>query len=249
MKVEKFVKDRGNKYIVYIDGEKYKLYDDVIVKYSLGYIKTIDEELFKEIIEYNDEMKAYYLSIKTITNKMKCEKEIRDYLKKYDISESVIDKTILKLKEQGYLNKDIYLKAYINDAINLSNKGPLKIKNDLIKLGFNDDINDYFKGFNDDFWKTRINNIIEHKLKQNKTKSSYVIKNKIVLELQNLGYNKEIILDCLKEFKIDDKDAYKKEYEKAYKKYSSKYEGYELECKVKTYLYRKGFNLGGNYEE
>ena len=103
--------------------------------------------------------------------------------------------------------------------------------------------------FNDDFWKTRINSIIEHKLKQNKNKSSYVIKNKIVLELQNLGYNKETILDCLSSFKIDDKDAKRIEYEKAYKKYSSKYEGYELDCKVKSYLYRKGFNLGGNYEE
>ena len=35
MKIQKFVKDNGNKYKVYVDDEVYKLYDDIIVKYGL----------------------------------------------------------------------------------------------------------------------------------------------------------------------------------------------------------------------
>ena len=41
------------------------------------------------------------------------------------------------------------------------------------------------------------------------------------------------------EFK-DDSDIAKKEYEKLYKKLSSKYEGAELEFKIKQKLYQKG---------
>ena len=48
---------------------------------------------------------------------------------------------------------------------------------------------------------------------------------------------------------FNDTDIIKKEKEKAYNKYSKKYSGYELDLKVKSYLYRKGFNIGDMYEE
>ncbi len=201
-------------------------------------------------MEENNKMKAYYLSIKYLTNKLRCEKEIIDYLKKHEIDDNGIKETIERLKNQGYLNKEVYLKAYINDAINLSFKGPEKIKSELNKLGFfNDEINDYLDKYDNAFWCDRIDRIINSKIKLNKSKSSYAFKNKMLLDLKNLGYNRENISDCLSGLKIDDKDAYKKEYEAAYKKYSKKYEGYELEQKVKMYLYRKGFKIGDYYEE
>ena len=250
MKVEKFVKDRGNKYKVYIDGEEFKLYDDVIVKYSLGLVKDIDEDKLNEILTYNSEMSSYYLSIKYLTNKMKSEKEIRDYLHKHEISDSIIDKTIERLKGQGYLNENVYLKAFINDAINLSDKGPFKIRKELNKLGFYDEqIDEYLDKYDNTFWTNRVENIIDKKIKLNKNKSSYAIKNKILLDLQNLGYNKETISGVLSTIKINEKDAYLLEYEKAKKKLSKKYEGFELEQKIKMQLYRKGFKIGDYYEE
>lgn len=250
MKIEKFVKDRGNKYKVYIDGEEFKLYDDVIVKYSLGLVKDIDEDTLNEILSFNSEMSSYYLSIKYLTSKMKCEKEIRDYLHKHEIEDKIIDKTIDRLKNQGYLNSSVYLKAFINDSINLSDKGPLKIRRELNKLDFNDEeIGEYLDKYNDDFWRDRVTSIIDKKIKLNKNKSSYAIKNKILLELQNLGYNKETISGVLNGIKINEKDAYLLEYEKAKKKLSKKYEGFELEQKIKMQLYRKGFKIGDFYEE
>ena len=250
MKIEKFVKDRGNKYKVYIDGEEFKLYDDVIVKYSLGLVKDIDEDTLNEILSFNSEMSSYYLSIKYLTSKMKCEKEIRDYLHKHEIEDKIIDKTIDRLKNQGYLNSSVYLKAFINDSINLSDKGPLKIRRELNKLDFNDEeIDEYLDKYNNDFWRDRVTLIIDKKIKLNKNKSSYAIKNKILLELHNLGYNKETISGVLNGIKINEKDAYLLEYEKAKKKLSKKYEGFELEQKIKMQLYRKGFKIGDYYEE
>lgn len=82
MKIQKYIKDRQNKYKVVIDDEEYILYDDVIVKYNLLLKSEIDNSSFEEIKTYNDELKSYYDSIKYISRRLRSEKEIYEYLEK-----------------------------------------------------------------------------------------------------------------------------------------------------------------------
>ena len=57
----------------------------------------------------------------------------------------------------------------------------------------------------------------------------------------NLGYDTLTISKVVNDFDFsNDKDIAKKEYEKLYKKLSRKYEGKELEYKIKEKLYQKG---------
>lgn len=250
MKVVKFIKDKGNKYKVIIDDETYKLYDDTIIKYNLLSKKEIDKKLLDEILSYNDELLSYYESIKYINRKLRSEKEIREYLKKKEISTSIINKTVKLLYDNNFLNEDLYLKSYINDRINLSNDGPLKIKRDLLKLGLKEeDIIDRLNTISSDIWLDRIDTIVSKKIKGNSKYSSYMLKNKVLLNLTNLGYYKEDILSILNRYDIIDSDIYLKEKEKAYKELSKKYSGYELEQKINARLYRKGFRGSGSYEE
>ena len=251
MNITRFKKDKGNRYKVLIDNEEYVLYDDTILKFSLLTNKCIDDKLFQEVIKYNDFLKYYYLVIKFINKRLRCKKEILDYLNKYDVDKDNIDLIIKKLNNEGYLNEYVYLKSFINDSLNLSDDGPLKIKAKLVKLGFNDDsINEVLESIlaNVDLNK-RVSNIIEKKVRVNNNKGKYYLKRKILLDLINLGYNKETILENLNIINFDDSNIYKKEREKAINKYSKKYSGYELECKVNNYLYRKGFSVGDYYEE
>ena len=138
MKIGKYTKLKSNKYSVEIDDMKVKLYDDVIVKYELLRVKEIDDKIFKEITEYNDKLEAYYKSLKYITKKLRTEKEIYKYLDK-DYDKKTILETIEKLKNIGYLNKEVYLKCYISDQLNMSLVGPNKIKKDLISLGYSEE--------------------------------------------------------------------------------------------------------------
>ena len=80
MKIGKYTKLKSNKYSVEIDGISVKLYDDVIVKYELLRRKEIDDNLFKEMTEYNDRLEAYYKALKYISKKLRTEKEIEKYL-------------------------------------------------------------------------------------------------------------------------------------------------------------------------
>lgn len=252
MKIGKYIKDKSNKYKVLIDDEEYILYDDVIVKYGLILKTEIDKSLFNEIIKYNSELDSYYMSIKYITKKLRSELEIREYLIKKEIPKDVIDKTIERLKKNNFLNDEIFAKAFINDQINLSNNGPKKIKDKLIKLGIHNElIDEYLNRTDSSIWSERIDKYISKKINTNHKSSSKMLKIKIINDLINLGYERDDVVSLINKYDIIDTDIKRKEYEKAKMQLSKKYSGYELERKIMERLYRKGFHISREdfYEE
>lgn len=254
MKIEKFIKDSTNKYKLIIDGENYKLYDDVILKYQLIMKESITQKELDEVLDYNEKLTSYYDSIRYLNKKMRSEKEIREYLKKKMVSNENIDLTIKKLKSNNFINEEIYVKSYINDQINLTNNGPYKIIKSLINLGINENlINERLSTISDEVWNEKVDKYIDKKVRVNHKNSKNMLKMKITNELINLGYEKEMILNNLSNYDIIDKDIYKNEYEKAKKALEKKYSGYELDRKIKERLYRKGFNvlehMGDTYED
>jgi len=242
MEIKKYKKDKNNTYKVYIDDEVITLYDDVIIKYNLLIKKDIDINKFNEITEYNDFLEGYYKSIKYINKKLRTELEIRKYLSKLEIKTKEINEIIKLLYKDGYLNKEIYLKAYINDQYNLTNNGPEKIKKDLINLGYsNEEIVDYLYKLD---WDIRIETILNKKIKQNHRLSNNGLKTKLINDIIKLGYEKESILYYLERQDFDsDENILLHEYNKIKNKYIKKYSGNELEYKIINYLYKKGFNI------
>lgn len=243
MEIIKFKKDKNNVYKIYFDdGNIISLYDDVIVKYNLLINKSMDINKFNEITNYNDFLDGYYKSIKYINKKLRTELEIEKYLKKLNIKKSDIDNIIELLYKDGYLNKELYYKAYINDKYNLSGDGPFKIKKELIMLGYKElDFVDYLFSLD---WNTKLCKIINKKIKLNHKLSNNMFKNKVTNDLVKNGYDKKDIVDILNTIELNsDIDYLKKELEKIKNKYKTKYSGNELEFKIINYLYRKGFNI------
>lgn len=241
MEIKKFKKSKNNIYELELDnGSLVKLYDDVIVKYSLLINKKIDNKLLDEITKYNTSLDAYYLSLKYISKKLRCEKEIEKYLTKLEFNKDVIDKTISKLNKDGYLKHDIYIKSYINDIYNFNNYGPDKIIFNLRELGFN--LNEIEPYLEDKDFRSKAIKIIDKKVKANHKLSNYMLKQNISNYLINLGYPKDIFYDYLDNIKINNKDILVKEASNYIKKYSKKYENRELLYFVKDKLYKKGYN-------
>jgi regulatory protein len=71
---------------------------------------------------------------------MRSRKEIEKYLQSKEINETNISKVIELLKNNGYLNDNLYAESFINDKILLSSDGPLKIKKYLIENGIPNNI-------------------------------------------------------------------------------------------------------------
>lgn len=243
MKIIKFKKSKSNTFEVFFDdNSSTNLYDDVIVKYNLLVNRILDEKKFEEIFLYNEFLEKYYKSIKYINKKMRTEIEIRKFLSKNSTNEEDIEKIIDLLYKDNYLNKERYLEAFVNDQYNLTLNGPLKIQKDLINLGYEkDEINNSLYRLE---WNSRIDKLINKKIKNNSKLSNNNLKNKLLNDIIKLGYEKEIILEYLEKLNLDsDEENLKKEFDKIIKKYSAKYKDKELEFKLINYLYRKGYNI------
>ena len=241
MKIEK-IKKTGKKYkIVFDDDSNITTYDDVIINNGLLYNTNVDIDILNKINKDTSYYDAYYKCVNYITKKLRSEKEVNEYLDKIKVTSKEKNEVINKLKEIGLINDFVFAKAYISDSINLSSKGPIKIKKELQNHNIKEDV------IEEEISKIDNNLIIEKitKLINKKTKNSkytgFVLKQKVVNDLINLGYSKELIVEIYDSTNISNDNLLKKEYDKLYKKLSTKYTGYELGMKIKTKLYQKGF--------
>lgn len=238
MKVVKIKKLANNKYKIYLDNnDVIDTYDEVILKNNILYKKEIDDELYKKLTKDNTYYALYNKCINLISKRIRSEKEVRDYLAKYESKD--IDKIIDNLKQVHLINDDIFMKAYISDKINLTNNGPLRIENDLISHNIDvNKIEEELAKIDIEIIKNKINKYISKKAKSNKH-SSYFFKEKILNELINEGYPKDLILLSLDKLNI--KSNIENEYKKIYNKLSKKYDSNELDYQIKNKLYQKGY--------
>lgn len=235
MKINKYKKVGKNKYKVYFDNNEIILFEDVILKYDLLLLKDVSLELLDKIIDENKFYEAYDMSLNYIETKMRNKSEIIKYLKRKDYSDELINKVISKLVDLKILDDKLYIQAFINDKINLSNDGPYKIKKSLLELEFNEnDIDNYLNNFDESIWENKLIKIVNKKKKIMDNKSYYMFITKLKNDLFNLGYDKYMIDNILVNIKYES-DALEKDYNRALKKYNDK-------NKIINYLLRKGYN-------
>lgn len=236
MHINKFKKVGKSKYKIFFDNTDITLYEDIILKYDLLLKKDIDVDLLDEIINENKFYDSYYIALSYIEIKMRNKKEIIKYLSGKGFSDNEIDYTINKLENLNLLNNSSYIKAYVNDKINLSNDGPFKIRNSLIELGFDEiEIDNYINSFGEDIWSSKIEKLINKKKSLMKSKSEYMFITKVKNDLYNMGYSRDMIdkyLSCINY----ESNAIDKEFEKAFRKFKGD------KNKVVSSLLRKGYS-------
>jgi len=245
MQINKIIKMKDNKYKVIIDGESIVTYDNVILENELIYKKTIDNNLYKKILLDTSYYDIYNKTVKYILKRRRSEKEIRKYLNKFDINNNDVESIIVKLKDIRLIDDREYCKAYINDKLYLSKEGINKIKEDLIGEDISIEIiEEELNNIEEYLFNERLEKLIIKKINSNKKYSNSYLKQKILSEMFNLGYDKEIILNILESNLNSDDNILEQEFNKVYDKLKVKYSGYELENKVKQKLIQKGFSVG-----
>ena len=240
MKIDKYKKLANNKYKIYfLDGETITTYDEVIINNNLLYKKEIDDELYEKILEENKYYEVYNKCIKLISSKMRSTNEIEKYLIKMEVSNSDIKSIISKLTNMGLLNDKMFVKAYVSDKINFTSFGPYKIKSELENLGIDNNLIEIeLSRMDNKLLNDRVAKYIAKKARTNKH-SLYMFKEKMISDLINQGYSKDMILDNLEDIKVS--SNIDSDYRKIYTKLSSKYSGYELTKNIKNKLYQRGY--------
>lgn len=243
MRLKNIKKIGKDKYKVEVIGmEPLITYDKVILKYNILLKKEIDADLYLKISEENKYYEVYKKVENYILKKMRTEKEVRLYIKKFELATNQEEDIISQLKKEGLLNTKSYIQAFISDKVYLTNMGPNKIKKELIKNGFlEEDIMMYLAPYDKEIFESKLQKLIEKKIKMNKSNSILLLRKKLEKELYDLGYDIPLIKEILSHMSLEDQAILEKEYQKLLTKLSKKYEGYELKSKITQKLYNKGF--------
>lgn len=243
MKILKYKKKRNGQYELQLEsGEVLSLYEEVILKYELLLKKKIDEKEKESILLSNQEYDVYYVALKSLKSRFKSVKDLRGLLLKKEYPQKYVEKAIDKLVQQGYLNDRSFAKAYINEQMITTSKGPRKIERELLDKGVSSSIIvEELSVFTKEEQIPKIEKVASRLIRSNRSRGGFVLRKKIIHDLQNLGYDHSIIDEVLNRLDFGDtKDIAKKEYDKLYRRLSRKYSGCELEYKIKEKLYQKG---------
>lgn len=202
MRIEKYELTKKNIYNVYLsNGEVLELNGKVITDNELLIKKEIDNELYDKLKRDNTICILVDTSIKYIDRRLRSINELRDYLKNKEEDTIIIEEVIDKLIDYKYLDDDRFTKAFIKDKLNFTNWGDYKIKNELKRLGVNEEIiYNNMTSIDDNIYYERINKIIDKDISTNKKYGGIKLKNKIYNHLLTLGYSKEKVISIINNY-------------------------------------------------
>ena len=200
MKIIKYEKKGNNTYKIYLENNQtINLYEDVIIKNNLLYKKEIDEFLLEKLDIDNNKEDIYNKCVKYISVRIRSINEIKEYLKRKEIDNILIENTIDKLIKNNLLNDEIFTKAFIKDKLNFTTMGPYRIEQELKKHKIDSNlIYKYLNEIDDETIDNKINKQITKLMKSNRKKQN--IRNKIYTNLLSLGYSNEMILRNIKNY-------------------------------------------------
>ena len=221
--------------------------EDTIVRFMLSRDKVISKEEFTEIqnfaqFSYGKNLALYHLSFKART-----EKEVREYLKKYDIEDTIASQVIANLKDENWINDHQYAYSIINANQLSGDKGPYLLSQKLAQKGVpKSTIENVLKDF--DF--TEVAQRVAEKLLKKYTGKlpARALQEKIIQNLTNKGFSYSDAKGAFDNLdsQVDHETTQElifKELDKQYAKYARKYEGYELKQRLTQVLARKGYDF------
>lgn len=197
MKISKYEKIGKDKYRIYFtNGEVIDTYDNVILSLELLLRKEIDQSLYRKISEETI-LEEYYISCKKyIEYRIRSVKEIKDYLKKKNVGNDLMNVIIDKLIKNNYLDDDYFCKCFINDKLRFTNMGEYKIISELKRNEIdNSIINKYYYLLDNEVMSDRIVKLIDKNLKSSKDKTK--LRNKLYNNLVRLGYPIDLVITNL----------------------------------------------------
>ena len=221
--------------------------EDTIVRFMLSRGKVISNEELTEIqdfaqLSYGKNLALYHLSFKART-----EKEVKEYLKKYDIEDTIASQVIANLKEDNWINDHQYAYSIINANQLSGDKGPYLLIQKLTQKGV---AKSTIEGVLKDFDYTEVAQRVAEKLLKKYTGKlpARALQDKIIQNLTNKGFSYADAKNAFDDLDSQDdqettQELIFKELDKQYAKYARKYEGYELKQRLTQVLARKGYDF------
>ena len=135
MKITKLEKKKRLYLLELDEAERLYITEDTVVRFFLSKDKIISQEELEAIKDFAQFSYGKNLALYALSFKPRTEKETRDYLLKYDIDETVIDRVVTNLKKDKCLDDAKYANTFIEQSLATSDKGAYVIQQKLKQKG------------------------------------------------------------------------------------------------------------------
>ncbi len=169
--------------VVFDDGQKFLVGASLVLDYGLTVNKLFEQDIFSEF-EIAALIDKNYLSCLNLINyRQRTTKEIKAYLAKFNLDQSIIEAIIKKLKQNNFLDDNRFIEAFINDSLNLNLRSIKMIKFNLLKKGFKKaDIDAILVNYSDE-------EVLKKLILKKQKISSYKNSQKLINYLINQGFD------------------------------------------------------------
>lgn len=125
--------------------------------------------------------------------------EVKLKLKPYKLTQPQIDDMIESLKKDNFINEERFIRNFIQGKMNARQWGKMKIKNELLRKGINENIiNTYIEEIEEDPYLENLNSSIEKWLRINQlNQETYP---KLYRHLLSKGFESNIISSGIKNY-------------------------------------------------
>jgi regulatory protein len=124
------VRNPKRKTLTFDDGSVFGISEDVFVLYNFKIDEEIDEDLYNTIFIDETKSKIFNSAVRLLSYRMRSCNELKKRLIEKKYPENLIDKTIDKLLEMGYLNDLEFAEAFAHDKVNNRMIGPIALRNE-----------------------------------------------------------------------------------------------------------------------
>lgn len=245
--IQSIKKEKTGYLLVTKSGIKIPLSEDSLVKHRLLKGSEVSEELLNQVKEEASFDIGYQKALNYLSYQLRSEKEIKDYLKKQEITPPQIKQIIDKLKDLSLLDDKVFAESYVRTAIRTTDKGPQGVKEFLMKKGVPSDFIDEALILFDDTHQLELGQKLGEKMARKYQKSSQKERiNKIRQQLFIKGFKSDVISSVIDGLDFDDdEDEYDllvKQGDKLWRRYE-RVETRKKHQKIKQSLYQKGFSI------
>lgn len=255
MKITKISQQKkaSDRYSIYVD-DKFLIgvSQEVLIQFGLYKDQEVDQAFLEELTKAENKYKVYAKAVNYLSYGLRSRKELRDYLFKQDFQvenpQVIIEDTLDRLTQQGYLNDLEFAKAYVRTMANINYKGPQVISRELKLKGIDENmILDSLLEYPHQLQMENIHHLAHKFIKTKRKTPPKMLEQKLTQHLLQKGYDKADIQEARENIEIeidDDQQAelLDREANKLLKKHQRKYSGYDLKQRISQSLFGKGFD-------
>ncbi len=178
------VRNPQRKTLIFDDGSVFGISEDVFISHKFEIGSEISEDLFNETI--NDELKnkAYYSALRLLGYRMRSCAEMKRRLAEKKYPKNIIDESIDKLLNIGYLNDTEFAEAFAHDKVKSKKIGPITLRMEFIPHKIDSDILE--KTINIVYEKYPISDLIKQLLDKKKIQFGMKLEQKTKKRIQDL---------------------------------------------------------------